>query len=73
MSTSGLYPFLFSLSYGGFLPTIDGITLTDSVTNLWKDGKIAKIPFIGGYVSHESGNFISRNATFSANSIGKDW
>ncbi|KAK7033929.1 hypothetical protein VNI00_012553 [Paramarasmius palmivorus] len=58
------------LSYGGFLPTIDGITLTDSITNLWKDGKVAKIPFIGGYVSHESGNFISRNATFSANSIG---
>ena len=31
-------------TYGGFLPTIDGKTLTDTITKLFQNGKIAKVP-----------------------------
>lgn len=46
--------FVFRLPYGGFLPTVDGITLTDTITNLWLQGKFAKLPLIGGYVTDEA-------------------
>jgi hypothetical protein len=43
-----------SLPYGGFLPTVDGKTLTDTLTNLWLKGKFSKLPWIGGYVTDEA-------------------
>ncbi|ESK93149.1 hypothetical protein Moror_1085 [Moniliophthora roreri MCA 2997] len=58
------------LPFGDFLPSIDGVTLSDTVTKLWKNGKFAKVPFIGGYVSHESAGSMARNATLIADSIG---
>ncbi|KAJ5766243.1 secreted lipase [Penicillium nucicola] len=38
---------------GSFGPTIDGVTLTDSVTRLFKDGKTANVPTIAGCTSDE--------------------
>ncbi|KAJ6532702.1 Alpha/Beta hydrolase protein, partial [Mycena vulgaris] len=43
------------LAFGGFLPSVDGVTLTDTITKLWLKGKIASVPFIGGYVTSEGG------------------
>lgn len=38
---------------GSFGPTIDGVTLTDSVTRLFKQGKVANVPTIAGSMSDE--------------------
>ncbi|KAJ5511220.1 secreted lipase [Penicillium expansum] len=42
--------FGYQASFG---PTIDGVTLTDSVTRLFKNGKTANVPTIAGCVSDE--------------------
>ena len=38
---------------GSFGPTIDGLTLTDSVTRLFKKGLLAEVPIIGGSTNDE--------------------
>lgn len=63
--------FCSSLSYGGFLPTVDGYTLTDTIIRLFQKGKIPSVPFIAGYVSHEGAGTISKNITeFTEADIG---
>jgi hypothetical protein len=59
------------LAYGGFLPTVDGVTLTDTITNLWLSGKFSKVPFIGGYVTDEASIGTSTApAVLNATSLG---
>ncbi|KAJ7462028.1 Alpha/Beta hydrolase protein [Mycena latifolia] len=59
------------LAFGGFLPSVDGVTLTDTITKLWLKGKIAKVPFIGGYVTNEGGAAVSNTTTeITAATIG---
>lgn len=43
--------------YGGYTATIDGYTLTDTTTNLFRSGKVARIPVIVGAVTHEGNAF----------------
>jgi carboxylesterase type B len=50
-------------SSAAFVPTIDDVTLTDSITNLFKSGKIANVPTIAGYVNDEGGNAAARNTS----------
>lgn len=44
---------------------IDGVTLTDSITRLFKAGKVAHVPVIAGAVNDEGANTAPRNATLS--------
>jgi hypothetical protein len=39
------------------------VTLTDSITNLFKSGKVANVPTIAGYVNDEGGNAAARNTS----------
>jgi hypothetical protein len=39
--------------FGGWTATIDGFTLTNTTTNLFRQGKVAKVPIIIGSVTHE--------------------
>jgi hypothetical protein len=39
------------------------VTLTNSITNLFKSGKIANVPTIAGYVNDEGGNAAARNTS----------
>jgi carboxylesterase type B len=50
-------------SSAAFVPTIDDVTLTDSITNLFRSGKFANVPTIAGYVNDEGGNAAPRNVT----------
>lgn len=43
--------------FGGYTATIDGYTLTDTTTNLFRSGKVAKVPIIVGSVTHEGNGF----------------
>jgi len=43
--------------YGGYTATIDGYTLTDTTTNLFRSGKVARVPVIIGSVTHEGNAF----------------
>jgi len=52
-----------NLSYPGFLPTIDGVTLTNTVSRLFKAGKIANVPVIAGFVNDEGANTVPRNTS----------
>ena len=53
------------------MPTVDGVTLTDTITNLWLSGKFSKVPFIGGYVTDEASNGASTApAVLNATSLG---
>jgi hypothetical protein len=59
------------LAFGGFLPTVDGFTLTDTITNLWLSGKFSKLPLIGGYVTDEaSRSFNAAPAAINATTLG---
>jgi hypothetical protein len=59
------------LAFGGFLPSIDGVTLSDTITKLWLKGKIASVPFIGGYVTNEGGAGVPNTTTvITAATIG---
>lgn len=57
---------------GSFGPTVDGVTLTDSVTRLFKKGIVANVPVIAGsttdegyagYVNASQGNPTPQNTT----------
>ena len=45
------------------MPTIDEVTLSDSITNLFKAGKVANVPVIAGAVNDEGGNSGPRNVS----------
>lgn len=47
---------------------IDGVTLTDTITKLFKAGKVADVPVIVGAVNDEGANAAPRNATISPSS-----
>lgn len=50
-------------SSGGFLPMIDNVTLTDSLTRLFIQGKTANVPVLAGTVNDEGANTAPRNVT----------
>ena len=45
------------------MPTIDDVTLSDSITNLFKAGKVANVPVIASATNDEGGNSGPRNAS----------
>jgi hypothetical protein len=61
------------LDFGGFLPSIDGVTLTDTITKLLQKGKIADVPFIGGYVTDEAGALTRKDITAVDASVIGQW
>ncbi|KAH7320708.1 Alpha/Beta hydrolase protein [Stachybotrys elegans] len=60
-ATEGAFQGLTFGQSGAFLPTIDGTTLTDSITRLFKQGKVAKVDVLTGAVNDEGANIGSRN------------
>jgi hypothetical protein len=57
---------------GAFLPTVDHVTLTDTITRLFKKGKVANVAVLAGHVNDEGANTAPRNITIlspAANSI----
>ena len=67
--------FYYSQTYGsfaGFAPTVDGVTLTDTLSRLFQQGKFVKIPTLVGAVNDEGAQSPIRNQTAimpSANGI----
>ncbi|KAF9466758.1 Carboxylesterase family-domain-containing protein [Collybia nuda] len=61
------------LVFGGFLPTIDGVTLTDTVTKLLQKGKFAQVPFIGGHVTDEAAGVTPKDVSRVDASIVGQW
>ncbi|KAI9154858.1 putative cholinesterase [Paramyrothecium foliicola] len=59
--------------FGSFLPMIDGSTLTDSITNLFKQGKVAKVDVIAGVVNDEGANTTPRNITLFNSTLSSIW
>lgn len=49
---------------------IDGVTLTDSITNLFQQGKIANVSVIAGFVNDEGANTAPRTTTPNATNSG---
>lgn len=43
------------------MPTIDGVTLTDTITRLFKKGKAAKVKVLVGATNDEGSNLVSRS------------
>jgi len=52
---------------------IDDVTLTDTVTRLFKKGKVANVPVISGYVNDEGANTAPRNVTGLTPSTNSIW
>ncbi|KAG8629190.1 hypothetical protein KVT40_003055 [Elsinoe batatas] len=52
-STSGPFNNLTFGNSAAFLPTVDGLTLTDTITRLFKQGKVANVATIAGFVNDE--------------------
>lgn len=50
-------------SSAAFLPMIDNITLTDTITRLFQNGRIANVSLIAGAVNDEGANAVPRNIT----------
>lgn len=50
-------------SSAGFLPAVDGVTLTDTITRLFKKGKVANVKTIVGFVNDEGANTAARNTS----------
>ncbi|KAH6683775.1 Alpha/Beta hydrolase protein [Plectosphaerella plurivora] len=61
--TEGPFKNLTYGSFAAFSPTIDGVTLTDSVTRLFKQGKVAEIDVLVGATNDEGANTVSRSIT----------
>lgn len=64
---------IIRLAFGGFLPTIDGVTLTDTVTKLLQKGKIAEVPFIGGHVTDEAAAVTPKDVSRVDASVVGQW
>jgi hypothetical protein len=45
------------------VPTIDNVTLSDTITKLFKAGKVANVPIVAGYVNDEGANSAARNTS----------
>lgn len=50
-------------SSAAFLPMVDGVTLTDTITRLFKAGKVANVAVIAGTVNDEGAGVTARNTT----------
>ncbi|KAH7013957.1 Carboxylesterase [Ilyonectria destructans] len=53
LGTEGIFKNQVFGYQGSFGPTIDGVTLTDSVTKLFRKGKLANVPTIAGSTNDE--------------------
>lgn len=65
-----------NLTFGqsaAFLPTIDNVTLTDSITRLFKQRKTLNVPIIAGTVNDEGANAAARNITVLDASTNGIW
>jgi hypothetical protein len=66
ITDASIHSIFQNLTFGnsaGFVPTIDEVTLSDSITNLFKAGKVANVPVIAGAVNDEGGNSGPRNVS----------
>lgn len=52
---------------------IDDVTLTDSITHLFKQGKVANVPVLAGYVNDEGANSVTRNTTKLSPATSQVW
>jgi carboxylesterase type B len=52
---------------------IDGVTLTDSISQLFKKGKVAKVKTVVGFVNDEGANTAPRNTSFLDSSTNSIW
>ncbi|KAK1565839.1 uncharacterized protein LY79DRAFT_573241 [Colletotrichum navitas] len=52
---------------------IDGVTLTDSVTRLFQQGKVARVSVIAGFVNDEGANTAPRNSTTLSPATNSIW
>ncbi|KAF7364736.1 Carboxylic ester hydrolase [Mycena venus] len=50
----------------GWLPSVDGRSLTDQSVRLYRQGKIAKVPVIAGHVTDEIARLTPPNSNFTA-------
>lgn len=60
-------------SFGSFLPTIDNITLTDTITRLFKQGRTANVDVLVGATNDEGSNTIARNITVLDANVSAVW
>ncbi|KAL0768320.1 hypothetical protein CaCOL14_009295 [Colletotrichum acutatum] len=72
-ASSGEFNNLTFGSSGAFLPMIDGVTLTDSVTRLFKKGKVAKVKTVVGFVNDEGANIAPRNTSVLDSTTNGIW
>jgi len=72
-ATSGEFNNLTFGSSAAFLPMIDGVTLTDSVTRLFKKGKVAKVKTVVGFVNDEGANTAARNTSVLDSATNAIW
>lgn len=64
------------LPYGqsaAFLPMVDNVTLTDTISRLFKNGKTANVPVIAGAVNDEGANASPRNTTILTPATNGIW
>jgi len=55
--------------WGGWLPSVDGISLTDHSVNLYREGKIAPVAVMPSAVSQEFGGFLSYSEPLTADLV----
>lgn len=55
------------------MPMIDDVTLTDTITHLFKAGKVAEVPVIAGATTDEGGNAAARNTTSLSPATNAIW
>lgn len=72
-ATSGIFQNRTFGSSAAFLPMIDGVTLTDTITQLFKKGKTANVPVLAGAVNDEGANTAARNITTISPSTNTIW
>ncbi|KAI5478673.1 carboxylesterase [Pseudohyphozyma bogoriensis] len=56
----------YSFAYPGWLPSVDGKSLTDQPTRLYRDGKIARVPVMPGHVTDEIARLAPPNTNFTS-------
>ncbi|KAM0276409.1 hypothetical protein ACHAQH_006761 [Verticillium albo-atrum] len=72
-ATEGTFEGLSFGSFGSFLPTIDNVTLTDSITRLFKQGRVANVNVLVGATNDEGSNTIPRNISILAANASGIW
>jgi carboxylesterase type B len=76
ITDASIHSIFQNLTFGnsaGFVPTIDEVTLSDSITNLFKAGKVANVPVIAGAVNDEGGNSGPRNVSELSSTTNALW